>query len=221
MLIGGDLSRSESGILISIAALGESVGRRVLYRSGGKAGDVLYVTGVLGRSAAGLKLLEDGCVHPHSRPQLEAVRAHLKPEPRCDAGMWLARSGLVRCMMDLSDGLSVDLPRMCAASSISSDIDTSRLPVFQRSSSWGCDPTALALHGGEDFELLFAVPSSSVRLIEANYPQRFPKITRIGEMLRGAGEVWINQAGRNRRRLKERGFDHFRHNPSHIFSDQK
>jgi thiamine-monophosphate kinase len=214
LLVGGDLSRSEDGILVSIAALGESAGRKVLYRSGGRAGDILYVTGVLGRSAAGFKLLEDGCVRPRSRPQLEALRAHQKPEPRCDAGMWLAQCGWVNCMMDLSDGLSVDLPRLCAASGVSAEIDASVLPIFRRSAVWGCDPVSLALHGGEDFELLFAVPNSKARTLEANYPVKLPKITRIGAMIRGAGKVWISEGGRNRCRLIEKGFDHFRRNTS-------
>jgi thiamine-monophosphate kinase len=214
LLIGGDLSSSKSGILISIAAVGESLGRKVLYRSGGRAGDILYVTGVLGQSAAGLKLLQRGCVHPHSRPCLEALRAHRQPEPRCETGMWLAQCGWVRCMMDLSDGLSMDLPRMCAASGVGAEIDRTRLPVFQKSAAWGCDPFALALHGGEDFELLFAIPVSKAHLLEKNYPAKFPKITRIGEMTQNAGKVWIHDAGKNRQRLKEQGYDHFHRKPS-------
>ena len=107
-LVGGDLSASPSGIVISITLLGESVGRTVLYRSGGRAGDALYVTGILGRSAAGLRLLQGGRPLPNRRAEREAVRAHLEPEPRCEAGMWLCQCGMVRCMMDLSDGLSAD-----------------------------------------------------------------------------------------------------------------
>jgi thiamine-monophosphate kinase len=214
ILIGGDLSRSESGIMVSIAAMGESIKRRILYRSGGKPGDVLYVTGVLGRSAAGFNLLKAGCTYSGSRPRREAVRAHRQPEPRCEAGMWLAQCGWVRCMMDLSDGLSMDLPRLCEAGGVGAEIDCSRLPVFKEALAWGCDPTALALNGGEDFELLFAVPASRVSMLEKNYPAKFPRITRIGAMTRYAGKVWMHDGGRNRRRLKELGFDHFHCNPS-------
>jgi thiamine-monophosphate kinase len=211
LLIGGDLSSTEGGIQISIMALGESVRRKVLYRSGGGAGNALYVTGVLGQSASGLKLLQDGCMRPRTRAQKEAIRSHREPEPRCDVGMWLAQSGMVSCMMDLSDGLSADLPRMCAASGVSAEIDTVCLPIFQASSLWGCDPIALALHGGEDFELLFAIPNSKVRLLEKTYPAKFPQLTRIGKMIPGNGTVWITEGGKNRHRLMEYGYDHFRH----------
>ena len=210
LLIGGDLSRSESGIIISITAIGESVGRKVLYRSGGRDGDALYVTGILGRSAAGLRLLYRGCLQPRTRSQREALRSHRQPDPRCAVGMWLAQSGMVRCMMDLSDGLSVDLPRMCAASGVGAEIDTARLPLFTDATAWDLDPVALALHGGEDFELLFAVPESKTALLEKTYPHDLPKITRIGKMIRGRRNLWVHHDGKNRRRLKEGGYDHFR-----------
>jgi thiamine-monophosphate kinase len=209
-LIGGDLSHTDNGIMISITALGESLNRKVLYRSGGRAGDLLYVTGLLGRSAAGLRLLEDGCTQSLSHAQKEALRVHQMPMPRCEAGLWLAQCGLVHCMMDLSDGLSMDLPRMCAASGVGAEIRSSDLPVFPESRLWNCDPVELALHGGEDYELLFAVPDSKSCLLEKNYPSKFPKITKIGRLTREVGKVWIIEPTKNRRRLSEHGYDHFR-----------
>jgi len=209
-LIGGDLSHTTDGIAISITAIGESVHRRILYRSGGCAGDSLYVTGVLGRSAAGLQLLRNGCLHPRSRARLEALCVHQSPESRCDAGRWLAQCGLVHCMMDLSDGLSSDLPRMCAASKVGAEILTADLPIFPQSRSWNCDPVELALHGGEYFELLFAVPATKSRLLEKRYPSSFPKITRIGRMTPDVGEIWMMEAGKRARRLMNQGYDHFR-----------
>ncbi len=209
-LIGGDFSRSGNGIMISITALGESINRRLLYRSGGKAGDALYVTGTLGQSAAGLKLLRSGRLRPRAKVQREAIRNHQMPVPRCEEGEWLAQSGLVDCMMDLSDGLSMDLPRLCAASKTGAEINIADLPIFSESRAWECDPVELALNGGEDFELLFAVPYSKCRLLESCYPSKFPKITRIGRMVRDVGKVRIMAPGGRRRLLKEHGFDHFR-----------
>jgi thiamine-monophosphate kinase len=209
-LIGGDLSHSKSGIAVSITALGESLNRKVLYRSGGKAGDLLYVTGTLGQSGAGLQLLQDRRIHPRSKAQRAALKCHRSPEPRCATGVWLAQSGLVRCMMDLSDGLSMDLPRMCAASGVGAEIRLADLPVFTESRQWGCDPVELAMHGGEDFELLFSVPASRSRLFEKNYPPEFPKATQIGKMTDTVGKIWITDPGKSRRRLPERGYDHFR-----------
>ncbi|HTY61081.1 MAG TPA: thiamine-phosphate kinase [Acidobacteriota bacterium] len=208
-LIGGDFSRAEAGIAISITALGESVNRKVLYRKGGRAGDLLYVTGTLGQSAAGLRLLESGCIHPKSRAQKEAIRVHQSPEARWKAGMWLAQSGLVRCMMDLSDGLSTDLPRLCAASGVGAEVRVADLPVFRGSRLWGCNPDEMALNGGEDFELLFSVPKSKGKILEEKYPAGFPKITKIGTMTRDIGKMWLLEPGNNRRPLVERGYDHF------------
>lgn len=209
-LIGGDLSHTTDGIAISITAIGESVNRRLLYRSGGRAGDCLYVTGVLGRSAAGLQLLRNGCIRTRSRARQEALRVHQNPESRCDAGQWLAQCGLVHCMMDLSDGLSTDLPRLCAASKAGAEIRIADLPIFPESRSWNCDPVELALHGGEDFELLFAVPVSKSRLLEERYPSNLPKITRIGRMTPNVSEIWVVENGKRARRLPNRGYDHFR-----------
>jgi thiamine-monophosphate kinase len=208
-LIGGDLSHSKSGMAISITALGESLNGKVLYRSGGKAGDLLYVTGTLGKSSAGLQLLQDGRTHPRSRAQRDALQCHRAPEPRCDAGVWLAQCGLVGCMMDLSDGLSMDLPRLCAASGVGAEIRLADLPIFPESQRWGCDPVELAQHGGEDFELLFAVKASRNHLFEKTYPPEFPKATQIGKMTGTAGRIWITGPGKSRRRLPERGYDHF------------
>ena len=207
LLIGGDLSGAEK-ITISITALGESKNHKILYRSGGRPGDLLYVTGTLGKSAAGLKLLQQGIIRSRAGFRREALSAHRTPEPRCSVGQWLAQSGNVRCMMDISDGLSADLPRMCAASGTDAEIFAEKIPVFAESASWGCDPLELALSGGEDYELLFAVPRAKKRFLE-NLPPEFPPVVQIGIMLEGNGKVWISDGGAARRPLPVRGFDHF------------
>jgi thiamine-monophosphate kinase len=112
-------------------------------------------------------------------------------------------------MMDLSDGVSVDLPRLCQASGVGAEIRLEDLPIFPESRAWNCDPVELALHGGEDYELLFAVPKSKFRLLEQSYPSRFPKITQIGRLTGTVGRIWTLESGK-RRRLPERGYDHFR-----------
>ena len=206
-LVGGDLSGAEK-ITISITLFGESENRRVLYRSGGRPGDLLFVTGTLGVSAAGLELLKQGVIRSRSGGKSEALRAHRTPEPRCAVGQWLANCGIVRCMMDVSDGISSDLPRMCAASGTGAEIFEEKIPVFAESAAWGCNPLELALSGGEDFELLFAVPPAQKHLFE-NLPPEFPPITHIGNMIEGNGGVWISGAGKTRRALPAGGFDHF------------
>ena len=208
LLVGGDLSRSEV-IYISITALGETLHRKVLYRSGVRAGDLLYVTGTLGKSAAGLRLLESGHTHPKTRSQRQAIRAHRMPQPRCNVGLWLAQSGLVSGMMDLSDGLSMDLPRMCTAGETGAEIYAPSLPLFLDSAAWRCDPLELALHGGEDFELLFAVPRRSVSRFKRSYPGDFPKATQIGRLTDDRGVAVIAGPGQPPKPLPLLGFDHF------------
>lgn len=208
-LIGGDLSSSRSGISIAITAIGAPAGKRAVLRSGGKAGDLLYVTGSLGRSAAGLKLLRSGIMRGRNRAERLALRAHRTPEPRCDAGAWLGRSGLVHCMMDLSDGLSLDLPRMCEASGTGAEICAADLPRYSGSHTRRCDPLDLALNGGEDFELLFAVPPSRASSLEKHYPSEFAPLSRIGALTAAGGVRWRPGRGAETRPLEAKGYDHF------------
>lgn len=210
LLVGGDLSRSTGGITVSITVLGESLKRKILYRSGGKPGDWLYVTGCVGKSAAGLKLLERGRKAPRAAAQREALQAHLKPEPRCAAGLWLAQSGFVTCMMDLSDGISTDLPRLCRASGVGAQIYTSWLPVFRAASDWECNPLEMALHGGEDFELLFAVAKSKIGEFEKIYPKHLPPVTKVGILAESKSVGYAVHTGSRIRPLANKGFDHFR-----------
>ncbi len=210
VLIGGDLSRTRQGLHISIAALGESLHRRVLYRSGGLPGDSLFVTGMLGKAAAGLRLLSMGKTRGVTAPERRALKAQQEPQPRCAAGLWLAQSGLVSCMMDLSDGLSADLPRLCEACGTGAEVYSGQLPIFPRAVNWECDPTELALHGGEDFELLFAVPGRMLETLIRSYPQAYPPITRIGKLTSVSGVMCRAAEGESPMPLPPLGFDHFR-----------
>jgi thiamine-monophosphate kinase len=210
VLIGGDLSESPGGFLIAVTAIGEITTAQPVLRSGGRTGDRLYVTGILGRAAAGLALLQQGRTAGRTRAQRLALRAHRMPEPRCQVGAWLADKGFAGCMLDLSDGLSRDLPRLCKACEIGAEVSGDDLPVFAASSHWGCDPVTLALHGGEDFELLFAVPAGKTAHLEKSYPSHFPPIHRIGRLRASPGVVWRPRSGMRFRPLLEAGFDHFR-----------
>ncbi len=209
-LAGGDLSASPAGVSISITVLGESLKRKILYRSGGRPGDLIYVPGSLGCAAAGLRLLMRGVRRGRCVAEKLALRAQKTPEPRCREGFWLAQSGLVHCMMDVSDGLSEDLPRMCAESGSGAEIYTSRLPLFAGGEEIGLDPVELALHGGEDFGLLFCVPSRKAALFESLYPGRFAPATCIGRLTLHTAVIHMPRPGMRGRRLLKKGFDHFR-----------
>src|ERR1700730_15129634 len=124
-LAGGDTTRSDE-ILINVTVVGEVRAARAVLRSGAKPGDLIYVTGRLGEAEFGLRCLRQGRTASH-RNSL-SVKKHLYPEPRLALGRWLAGRRIATSMMDLSDGLSSDLPRLCAASRAGARIVAGRLP---------------------------------------------------------------------------------------------
>ncbi len=167
-LIGGDVSRTPEKIVIDSIALGECDAERSVYRSGAKPGDLIYVTGSLGAAAAGLRLIERGArvgqEHP-DEPEWKLVQElllrQLRPEPRVGWGLVLGEERLASAMIDISDGLSSDLNHLCRESNVGALMDANRLPVDAPVADLcgrrALDPLLLALHGGEDFELLFTV----------------------------------------------------------------
>jgi thiamine-monophosphate kinase len=185
ILAGGDLARSPL-LGCDIVVCGAVPRGQALRRDGARAGDGIYVTGRLGGSALGLETGKGA-----------AWKRHLRPEPRVALGRFLRRKLRATAAMDLSDGLSLDLRRMCLASGLAAEIDAPpRFPGATLDHS---------LHGGEDYELLFTLGP------RAHPPAAFEGVplTRIGAMRKGrAGEVRI--AGR---RLEPLGYDHFRKNP--------
>ena len=166
VIAGGDTVFSSSGITISVTQLGNVGQSGCIKRSGARAGDIIFVTGTLGDSIAGLKLLlRDGLYKAESGyPNL--VHRHLHPEPRLSASMSISQCGIVSAMMDLSDGLCKDLRRMCEASGVGAVIESAKLPVSDElhKAATNLEATAegLAAAGGEDYELLFTCPEDSV-----------------------------------------------------------
>lgn len=189
VLAGGDLSSAER-FTAHITACGTAPAGRALTRAGASEGDLIYVSGELGGSALGLEKVLAG-VMDEGDP---ATDRHLRPTPRLALGVALREAGATAAM-DLSDGLSSDLSRLARASGLRAQLDLQQVPVFEGASR------AQALHGGEEYELLFTAPAKlGVPDVMAGSP-----ITRIGEMQRGEG---VFSAG-DGRRLGIEGFDHF------------
>jgi thiamine-monophosphate kinase len=193
-LAGGDTSSSPTGLVIADIVLLGSVPRgRALLRSGARPGDVIYVTGALGGSAAELLTLSR-----RGKPK-QAHHPHLYPEPRLAAGQALVRRRLANAAIDVSDGLSTDLAHICEESGVHAEIDAEALPVEAGAT------LDQALHGGEDYEILFtangAVPKSLGGV--AIHP-----IGRIKK--RGKGPVVILLRNGKREVLKAAGWEHFR-----------
>src|SRR5262249_5814708 len=153
-------------IAISVTLVGEVAPHRAVLRSGARPGDLLYVSGRLGSAELGLRLALGGL---YGRRRSEALlQPHLYPPLRLKLGEWLARKRLASAMIDTSDGLSTDLGHLCEASGVGArlwlkSIPAVRVPPALRSR--GLDPLELALHGGEDYELLFTVPQRRRRRI--------------------------------------------------------
>jgi thiamine-monophosphate kinase len=216
-LIGGDTSRTNANIVIDSVVAGECATGTAVMRSGAKPGDHIFVTGSLGAAAAGLRLIERGAhladqnLGDEDSQKLDHVLIRqLRPEPRVGWGIVLGEEHLATAMIDLSDGLSSDLNRLCAASEVGALIDSSLLPIDNRvvelCGRRALDPLQLALHGGEDFELLFTVKPTDV----ARLPRRVDgvEIKRIGEITNLSDDVRISEGARIWD-LKPGGWKHF------------
>jgi thiamine-monophosphate kinase len=209
-VIGGDTTRSRT-MFISITVLGEIAPGRALTRSGARPGDIIYVSGKLGRAQLGLELALRG----HARkPQPRALlQPHLYPKIRVELGSWLAQQQLVTSAMDLSDGLSSDLASLCTASRVGARIYASKVPTVvipaaaaRKLSKRNLDPLQLALHSGEDYELLFTVSPRQAKKL-----RRAPgtaSLTAIGEITRNRQLVLVAPDARERP-LKPQGWDPF------------
>ena len=225
-LVGGDVSRTPDKIIIDSILIGESPQTGAVFRSGAAPGDQIFVTGFLGDAAAGLRLIERGARLPSparsdqsAQANSEAehhrldylLRRQLQPEPRVGWGLLLGKQKLASAMIDISDGLSSDLNHLCAESKVGALIEAAGIPidpvVTELSGRRALDPLMLALHGGEDFELLFTVKPQLV----ASLPARVDgvSLTRIGEIKEAAHGVLISE-GLRAWNLKPGGWEHFK-----------
>lgn len=206
-IAGGDLVRSPV-LLLSITAIGEARANRVKGRGGARPGDIAAVTGALGASRAGLHASRNGGMPEALLSQ--ALAAHRRPYPRIEEGAWLAASDHVHAMMDISDGLSTDLARMCTASGSGALLEN--VPVAASAAAMaelrGEDPQEYALAGGEDFELLTAIAPRAFRYLNGRFLKRFGKpLLPVGRFDAASGVRMLRTAGEER--LTPTGWDHF------------
>ncbi len=198
-LVGGNLSRA-SELSVCVALIGAAPPRPVR-RTGARVGDRLYVTGALGEAALGRRLLAR-----RRAARGTAVDRFRAPTARLDAGSLLARHRLASAMIDVSDGLLQDLGHLCAASGVGAAVELARLPISPAVRRAGID---LALYGGEDYELLCAVPPRREAALRRIAARLDCPLTRIGVCTaRAAGVRLIGEGGGARRAAT--GYDHFR-----------
>jgi thiamine-monophosphate kinase len=193
-LAGGDTAQSPDGVLADIVVLGSVPKGKAILRSGARPGDFLYVTGTLGSSVEALNQLRDGeKLRPKSHPK------HFYPESRIAIGRFLREKKLASAMIDISDGLSTDLGHICEESKTGAVVYAEALPAVR-----GPDGLILALHGGEEYELLFTAPP------KRRIPQQIVgvAVTRIGQIVQGRQMKLVDANGR-REILKPAGWEHF------------
>jgi thiamine-monophosphate kinase len=212
VIVGGDTSSSPAGWTVNVTVLGEAVAP--VLRCTARAGDVVAVTGALGRAGAGLAVLERNQAPAGVPPAIlaEVTDAHLRPHPRVAEGRWLAGAGGLTAMMDLSDGLATDLPRLLAESSAGARIDLARLPVAPAARAVATaleqDPMAWATGGGEDYELLVTCERGAFERLRAGLATATGTgLTAVGEVGTGHGVRWVDAEGRET--LVTAGFEHF------------
>jgi thiamine-monophosphate kinase len=204
-LAGGDLAESPMAVA-DIVLLGAVPRGKALLRSGARPGDVVCVTGALGGAAAGLELLQklsgrSVSTMRNSKKREGLLAPHLRPQPRIAQGLWLRRRQAATAAIDLSDGLSTDLDHLCAESEVSAEIDTKAVPIYTGAT------LSQALHGGEDYELLFtARPNTTIPHGIAGV-----SVSTIGKIVkRRAGQprvILVDASGRHS--LPRAGWEHF------------
>ncbi len=185
-IVGGDVVRTPS-LLLSITAIGEVRPSNRKMRSGARPGDVLAVTGPLGASRAGIDILLDGA-HANDPRMADAIAAYRRPHARLAEGRRFGASASVHAMMDLSDGLSTDLRRLCRASNVGAELEAAALPVaacaIPVANALGKEPISYALGGGEDFELLVAIAPRAFAMIAGRFERAFGRpLSRVGTIM--------------------------------------
>lgn len=215
-VVGGNVSATDGLLAIDVTLLGAAPRERVLRRDGGRPGDVILVTGSLGGAAAGLlAVVKEPGAATVPEPALEqARRALVDPSPRVREGLALAAAGVVTAMLDISDGVASDLRHLCDRSDVGAELDAAAIPIDPASgiiaSAYGRDPLALALSGGEDYELLFTVPPAAVRTAIEAVRTAGGTATVVGRLTASSAGVRLRLPDGATRSLDWGGWDHLR-----------
>ncbi len=213
VIIGGNMARMPDRLVVDITLLGEVRPGSMMRRDGAAAGELICVTGSLGASAAGLKILKEPTLSVSERHRKVARSAHCTPLARVLEGRFLGDSGRVSACIDVSDGLLQDMAHLANRSNVAAVIDASRVPIAECATHVALaaeeDPLAMALGGGEDFELLFTVSEASADgLIEDLRRETGTPASIIGRIASGSPRVTVEREGVPVT-LPGVGFDHF------------
>jgi thiamine-monophosphate kinase len=202
IMAGGDTAQSPDGVLADIIVIGSVPKGKSVLRSGAKPGDRIYVSGELGASADAVVRMS---AHPTKKVNPRDYLRHFYPEPRLELGRILREKSLASAMIDTSDGLSTDLAHICEESGVGAEIESLAIPRASVGKPAHEVDLDLALHGGEDYELLFTAPRGK------RIPSRIAgvAITQIG-VIRRSRQIFLTSPKNVRYELHPRGWEHFR-----------
>ncbi len=206
-LVGGDTCSSNGPWLISVTVEGSAPKESIVGRDGAKPGDLIMVSGTLGDSALALQMRRQG-----QSPADDLWERHNRPQARVRLGRELGASGWVNAMIDISDGLAADLAHILSSSKVGGVIELSRLPLskaYSQQQETSPGRYELALHGGEDYELLFTVPACAVDEVAALARRAGEQVTVIGSITAGCGEVLARDDNGLDQPVLVKGYDHF------------
>jgi thiamine-monophosphate kinase len=206
-LAGGDTCRSPGPLIISVTAEGAVPEKELVRRGGAREGDAIFVSGTLGDSALALRLLSAG-----ETPDSFLSGRHHDPAARTALGRALAASGIPSSMIDLSDGLAADLGHILSASESGARIEEEALPLsdsFRRALERDPELIALALSGGEDYELLFTVPPGRESALAPLSQSLALPLTRVGTVIEAAEGLLVEDRLGRPYRPGRTGFNHF------------
>lgn len=209
-LLGGDTTSSPQHLVINIALTGWAAGDEVLYRSGARSGDVIFLTGNVGSSAAGLDIVL------HQREfagKDELLAAHFDPCPQVKEGRIIAGSKAAHSLIDVSDGVASDLGHICRQSGAGAVLEFDAIPVtetFEKyCSEFRVDPERLMLHVGEDYVLLGTHPEKSGAVLKSALESQGSRYYPIGRIVEGSG-IKLKMPDGSVKPIEARGYDHFR-----------
>ena len=200
-LAGGDTAESPNGVLADIVVVGTAPKGKAVLRSKAKVGDRIFVTGELGGSAAAVWQMRK---KPKRKLNPSQYARHFFPEPRIEVGRILREKGLVSAMSDTSDGLSTDLAHICEESGVRAELESDLIPLASVGKPSRIVDLPFALHGGEDYELLFTAP------VNRRVPSRIAgvAVTQIGHITRGR-RIFVRNRGDVGYELVPQGWEHF------------
>ncbi len=215
-IVGGNISRSRLGVFIDIFLLGDAPRENVVLRSGARVGDQILVTGTLGDAGAGVALMLDTSLRTTDAYAAIAHACRDTPTPRVREGQLIGAAHAATAMLDVSDGLASDLGHICERSKVGARVFAAKLPVAGDNralarSARGGNEWHFALHGGEDYELLFTTPAAQANaLAEAITRETGTRVSIIGEILPASEGRQLVLPDARMMPLEARGWDHFR-----------